>query len=232
MTTQFPGFPPAGIQFLIELGDNNNKEWFTANKPRFESDLLKPAVEFVAAVGEGLRSISPGIQVDLRTNGSGSLMRIYRDTRFSKDKSPYKTSIAGMWWAGSGKKTQSPAFGFHLDQLGMSLMAGMFQFDKTQLKRYRDAVVDPGAGSELRQIIDQVSADSRYELVGERYKRVPSGYDPQHPNADLLLFDALYAHPRQPVPISDVTTPEIVDICISHFQQMAPVQQWLAGLFI
>ncbi len=231
MTTQFPGFPPAGMQFLIELGDNNNKEWFTANKTRFERDLLKPAVEFVGAVGEGLRSISPDIRVDLRTNGSGSLMRIYRDTRFSNDKSPYKTSIAGMWWDGPGKKTQSPAFGFHLDRRGMDLMTGMFHFDKDQLKRYRDAVVHPQAGAELRKIVDQISASSDYKLVGERYKRTPSGYDPQHPNADLLLYDALYAHPVQPVPITQVSSPQITDICLTHFRRMAPVQRWLAGLF-
>ncbi len=231
MSTQFPGFPPAGIQFLVELGDNNNKEWFTANKPRFERDLLKPAIEFIAAVGDGLRSISPEIRVDPRTNGSGSLMRIYRDTRFSNDKTPYKTSIAGMWWDGTGKKTQSSAFGFHLDHRGMDLMAGMFHFDKDQLKRYRDAVVDPQAGAVLRKIVDQISASSAYKLVGERYKRVPSGYDPEHPNADLLLYDALYAHPVQPVPIAQVSSPKIVDICLTHFRQMAPVQRWLTGLF-
>lgn len=232
MSTDFPGFPLAGIQFLIELGENNNKEWFNLNKPRFERDLLKPAVEFVGAVGAGLRAISPDIRVDLRTNGSGSLMRIYRDTRFSEDKTPYKTSIAGMWWDGPGKKTQSPAFGFHLDRRGMDLMAGMFQFDKAQLKRYRDAVVAPTSGAELRKIADQIRASSAYKLAGERYKRTPSGYDPEQPNADLLLYDSLYAHPVQPVPISKVTSPEIVDICLENFRQMAPIQGWLARLLI
>jgi uncharacterized protein (TIGR02453 family) len=231
MNSQFPGFPPAGIQFLIELGENNNKGWFSANKSRFERDLLEPAVAFVGAVGKGLRAFSPGIQTDLRTNGSGSLMRIYRDTRFSEDKTPYKTSIAGMWWDGPGKKTQSPAFGFHLESRGMELMAGMFQFDKEQLQRYREAVVDPTSGAELQQIVNHLSADPRYRLVGERYKRVPSGYDPQHPNADLLLYDSLYTHPREPVPIAQVTSPQIVDICISHFRLMAPIQKWLTGLF-
>ncbi len=232
MTTHFPGFPPAGIQFLIELGENNNKEWFTANKSRFERDLLKPAVEFVGAVGEGLKSVSPDIRVDPRTNGSGSLMRIYRDTRFSEDKTPYKTSIAGMWWDGTGKKTQSPAFGFHLDSRGMDLMAGMFHFDKDQLKHYRDAVVHAQTGAELRKIVDRINASSDYKLVGERYKRTPSGYDPEHPNADLLLYDTLYAHPVEPVSIEDVTTPQIVDICLARFRKMAPVQHWLVELLV
>ncbi|MGW8249463.1 MAG: DUF2461 domain-containing protein [Anaerolineales bacterium] len=230
MSKPFPGFPPAGIQFLSELGENNNKEWFTANKSRFEQDLLEPAVAFVAAVGEGLRAFSPAIQVDLRTNGSGTLMRIYRDVRFSKDKSPYKTSVAGMWWEGQGKKTHSPAYGFHLESRGMDLMAGMFQFDKDQLKRYREAVVDPARGAELRQIVGHLSADSRYRIMGEQYKRTPRGYDPEHPNADLLLYDSLYVRPNQAISIAQVTSPQIVEICLSHFQQMAPVQKWLVGL--
>lgn len=231
MSTSFPGFPPAGIQFLSEVGENNNREWFTANKSRFEQDLLEPAVAFVGAVGEGLRTFSPGIQIDLRTNGSGTLMRIYRDTRFSEDKTPYKTAIAGMWWEGSGRKTQSPAYGFHLESRGMDLMAGMFQFDNAQLKRFREAVVDPQSGAELRQIADRFSADRRYRLVGEHYKRTPTGYDPQHPNVDLLLYNSLYTHLKEPVPIAQVTSPQIVEVCIAHFQQMAPVQQWLAELF-
>lgn len=230
MGIQFQGFPPSGIQFLTELGENNNKEWFTANKTRFEQDLLEPAVAFVEAVGEGLRAFSPGIQVDLRTNGSGSLMRIYRDTRFSKDKTPYKTAIAGMWWEGKGKKTHSPAYGFHLESRGMDLMAGMFQFDKDQLQRYREAVVDPVSGAQIRKIVDHLSADPRYRVIGERYKRTPSGYYPDHPNADLLLYDSLHVRPSEAISITQVTSTQIVEVCTAQFRQMAPIQQWLAEI--
>ena len=231
MSTDFEGFPKTGLLFLEELAENNNKEWFTANKTRFEHDLLNPAVQFTAVVGEGLKSINPAIQVDLRTNGSGSLMRIYRDTRFSADKTPYKTAIAGMWWQGSGRKTESPAFGFHLESRGMALMAGIFAFDKSQLKRYREAVVDPENGTALRQIVDDFKESGEYTVVGESYKRIPSGFDPQHPNADLLLYSGLYVHLRRSLSADQVNGPGLVGLCLDHFRLMAPIQQWLAGLF-
>lgn len=229
MNDSFSGFPPAGIQFLAELAENNNKKWFKANKARYEQDLLGPALDFVTAVGQRLQSISPHIQVDTRTNGSGSLMRIYRDVRFSEDKSPYKTNLSGMWWEGEGKKTLSPAFGFQLNPEGMAVMAGMFQFDKAQLQAYREAVADEEMGTALQEAVTAV-ADDTYELVGQHYKRVPRGFDAEHPRADLLRHNALYVHPRRPIPIEVVTSPQLVDVCMDHFQHMAPVQRWLVAV--
>lgn len=90
----FSGFPREGISFLADLAGNNNREWFQANKKLFHEQLQKPAQQFVISLGLRLQEISPGIRFDPSTNGSGSLMRIYRDTRFSKDKTPYKTNIS------------------------------------------------------------------------------------------------------------------------------------------
>ena len=109
MSNQFNGFLAAGLQFLADLEVNNEKEWFEAHKDVYQSQLLEPATNFITAVGERLQSISNQIRYDTRTNGSGSLMRIYRDTRFSKDKTPYKTAVSGMWWQGEGKKMENPA---------------------------------------------------------------------------------------------------------------------------
>lgn len=100
----FSGFPEEGIQFLADLDVNNNRDWFQANKKLFQERLQIPAQQFVAALGVRLLKISAGIRYDTRTNGSGSLMRIYRDTRFSKDKTPYKTNISMAFWEGPGKK--------------------------------------------------------------------------------------------------------------------------------
>lgn len=130
----FSGFPAAGLRFLEDLAANNERPWFEANRAVYERELLEPAVLFVAAVGNRLEAIAPNIRFDTRTNGSGSLMRIYRDVRFSKDKRPYKTNISGIWWEGAGKKTVSPGFGFQLEASGMSLIAGQFGFSKEQLQ--------------------------------------------------------------------------------------------------
>ena len=222
-TDSFDGFPEAGLQFLRDIEVNNNKEWFQANKGLYEAELLAPAQDFVMALGSRLQVIEPGIVFDTRTDGRGVLMRFYRDTRFSKDKSPYKVNIAGMYTDGQGKKTERPSFGFHMGAESMELMAGMFAFSKSQMAAYREAVAADQSGEELAAVLTDLGA---YHLVGEKYKRVPDGYDAAHPRADLLRFAGLYVHP----PAVDgrfLTGPELVDVCFDHFRKMAPVYDWL-----
>lgn len=229
MDAPFGGFPQATIQFLAELAENNNKAWFNAHRQRYEAAFLAPGVDFVTAVGQRLQALAPHIQYDTRTNGSGSLMRIYRDTRFSQDKTPYKANLAGMWWEGEDKKTRSPAFGFQLNSTGMDLMAGMFAFEKAQLAQYREAAADAKLGAALREAVTAVFNAGDYVLAGQHYKRVPRGFDADHPNADLLRHNALYVHLRQPLPVELVTSPRLLDACIDHFQKMAPIQRWLVN---
>ncbi len=223
----FSGFPEAGLQFLRDIEVNNNKEWFQENKAAYEANLLAPAQDFVAALGERLQEIEPSILYDTRTDGRGVLMRFYRDTRFSKDKSPYKINIAGLFTDGRGKKMTRPAFGFHMGADSMELMAGMFKFSKTQLAAYRDAVADEQSGADLVRVLRALGAAGAYQLVGEHYKRVPAGYDPDHPRADLLRYAGLYAHPAA-LPGDALTSPELVELSFIQLAEMAPVYDWLA----
>lgn len=223
----FKGFPPEAINFLRDLGDNNNKPWFEEHRQTFQNELLGPAVAFITAVGEALQAENPDINYDTRTNGSGSLMRIYRDTRFSKDKTPYKTNISGMWWEGAGKKTQSPGFGFQMSADGMGLMGGMFGFDKEQLERYRQAVADDKKGAALEKIVADLLVDGEYELLGDRYKKVPRGFEADHPRAELLKYKGLWAHPKTQFPPADVQKPSLVDRTLAAFAKMRPLQRWL-----
>src|ERR1700754_1232645 len=97
MTTKiltFTGFPIQGVTFLRDLRDNNNKAWFEEHKPTYLEVVQQPAIALVASLGQQLQSKFPDIEYDTRTNGSGSLLRPYRDTRFSADKTPYKTNVA------------------------------------------------------------------------------------------------------------------------------------------
>lgn len=222
----FTGFPQEGIQFLADLAAHNERSWFEAHRDVYQTALLEPAQAFVMALGTKLQTIFEGIHVDTRTDGSGVLMRIHRDTRFSPDKTPYKTNINGLFWEGSAKKTESPAFGFQIDATGMGLMAGIFKFPPAVLAAYRAAVVDDTSGAELENVLEEMRRTGTYEIAGEHYKRVPSGYDPNHERASLLRYDGLYVFSPH-ISISDLFTTAIVDICYSHFQHMAPVQQWL-----
>jgi uncharacterized protein (TIGR02453 family) len=222
----FTGLSQEGIQFLADLAAHNERSWFEAHRDVYQTTLLEPAQAFVMALGTKLQTIFDGIHVDTRTDGSGVLMRIHRDTRFSPDKTPYKTNISGLFWEGSATKTESPAFGFQFDATGMGLMAGIFKFPPAMLAAYRAAVVDDTSGAELENVLERVRHSSTYEIAGEHYKRVPSGYDPDHKRASLLRYDGLYVFLPH-VPVSDLFTPAIVDICYSHFHNMAPVYQWL-----
>ncbi len=214
----FDGFPKASLTFLAELEENNHKAWFEANKKRYQKELLEPAQRFVAAMGTALKAIVPEIQYDTRTNGSGSLMRIYRDVRFTADKTPYKTNLSGLFWQGPGKKNASSAFGFRLQALGMDLMAGIFSFPKPLLAAYQEAAADDRRGPALAQIVAALKESGDYDVYGEQYKRVPQGYHADHPRAELLKYKGLYAHPTSSVPAEIVCSSDCVAAALHNLR--------------
>ncbi len=223
----FGGFPIDVLKFLHELSENNNKVWFDENKHRYSNGVIANVPAFVSALGERLQAeISPDITYDTRTNGAGSMMRIYRDTRFSRDKSPYKINIAFAFWEGPRKKMQNPSFGFQFGTFGTSLYGGVCGFQKDMMEAYRNAVVDDVLGQELEATIAIVQDVGEYEISAEMYKRVPRGFDPEHPRAELLKYKGLHASSPQ-FDVELVTSPELVDICFEHCKNMAPIQQWL-----
>ena len=118
----FTGFPEQGFEFLRQIARNNSKAWFEAHKAEYIQDLQLPAQALVVALGERLRSLFPTIGYDPRPHG-GSLMRIYRDVRFSKDKSPYKTHIGANFWDGE-RKAEGSGFHFFMDAEGARFYVG------------------------------------------------------------------------------------------------------------
>ncbi|MYE27477.1 MAG: DUF2461 domain-containing protein [Chloroflexi bacterium] len=224
--SDFPGFPAETQQFLRDLRENNTREWFAANKPRYEEFVKAPALHWVAAMGERLKSIDSEIVVDTRANGSGSLMRAARDTRFSKDKSPYKVNVAMMWWRGSGKKMQHPAFGMQITPDDAGLMVGMFHFAKPMLTAYRQAVLDDELCEELITIAKAVE-EAGYRLSGSHYKTAPRGFDKNHPRVEWLRYNNLHVGTHD-IPPDAITKPQLMEVCYDHFAKLAPILQWLA----
>lgn len=222
----FGGFPAEGLAFLSALTENNTREWFEANKAVYIKTLQEPALAFIGDVGERLQEISPAIRYDTRTNGSGSLMRINRDTRFSKDKSPYKDNISMMFWEGAGKKTEEPGFGMRIMDGSAGIIAGLFGFDKAMLEAYREAVLDDRYGVELDKLIKTLTKNGYEVIGGEAYKSVPRGYDAEHPRAEYLKYRGLYARYGD-FPAEALAKASFVDEVVSHFKAMAPLQQWL-----
>jgi len=223
----FPGFPKQALQFYENLAANNNREWFNAHKQEYLDYVLAPAVDFVIVLGERLKTLSKTIMYDTRTNGAGSIMRIYRDTRFSKDKTPYKTNLGIVFGQGGKKKTESPGFYFHMEADGAVIYTGLPMLSKEVLTAYRDAVVDAKLGAALEKALASIRRAGKYEIGGEQSKRVPAGYDAEHKRADLLKHKGLYAKSPLIRP-AVLSTPKLVDVCFEHCRNMLSLQQWLA----
>jgi uncharacterized protein (TIGR02453 family) len=172
-------FGPEAFAFLRELGRNNNREWFQKNKARYESTVQDPAVRFIEAIGPRLARLSPHIVADPRPFG-GSLSRIYRDTRFSKDKSPYKTHIGIHFSHASAANDRNlPGFFFHMGSGESMVASGIWHPVPADLGAIRNAIVaKPAAWGTV--------IAKRTGIEGESYARVPAGFDPAHRYADDL----------------------------------------------
>jgi uncharacterized protein (TIGR02453 family) len=228
MTTQhtFTGFTPQAIDFLRDLVINNNKDWFEAHKDTYITTLQNPGVALVEAVGERLQAHFPEIHYDVRPNGRGSLMRMNRDVRFSADKSPYKTNLAMMFHNKAGKKMEMPGFGLQITPEQVEMITGVFQFTPDHLQAYRKVIDETKAGDELSKIVAEILAKGNYELGGETYKRVPKGYDADHPSAKWLKFTGLYAT-SAPLSLEAIYHANFVDVIMTHFINMSPIYTWL-----
>ncbi len=186
----FPGFPKETVRYLAGIRDHNKKEWFDAHRDDYEGAFLAPAVAFAEALAPRLRKIEPEVQVEPRVNGS--LMRINRDIRFSKDKSPYKDHLDLWFWTGDRKGWDSSGFFFRLTPKTLLLGAGMHRFEPPALARYRAAVLDDRKGAALAAIVAKLRK-AGYDVGTESYKKVPAGVAPDHPRAALLRHGGLHA---------------------------------------
>ncbi len=225
----FPGFPEDAHKFYREVAENNNKVWFEANKPRFQKNVQKPAQMFVEIFGDRLRSLVDGMQYDTRLTGSGSIFRIYRDTRFSKDKTPYKTNLAIAWWQGAGKKTNRPSFYFGLEADSSFFGGGTYMFAGDYLEKYREAVDDEHTGETLGEILHNLT-EKGYSVNGAQYKKVPRGFDKDHPRGDLLKYKGMYIGGQSITP--DITTSaDLVEHCYQMAADYAPLINWQVKAF-
>ncbi len=220
----FTGFSPETVKFLTALKTHNNREWFKRNKPTYTAHVLEPALAFVTAMGERLRGIAPEIIYAPRLNRS--IFRIYRDTRFSPDKSPYKTHLGIFFWEGIRPRMECPGFYFHLEPPYLMLGGGLYRFPRSRLEMYRSAVVHPEYGIELSEIVNGIQRLGGYSLGGTHYKRIPPGFDAAHPRADLLLHNGLYAGMESPIP-DDLYSHRLLDYCMKRFTPLTRLHRWL-----
>jgi uncharacterized protein (TIGR02453 family) len=223
-THGFSGFPSEGLQFMRDLAKNNNRDWFNERKQTYIEMVQEPAIALVIALGERLMEHYP-ISYDTRTNGSGSLLRLHRDTRFSADKSPYKTNIAFILVPAGYKRMQAPGFGMQMTLEQVEIMTGQFAFSKEQLEAYRQAILDESKAQALDEIAQNILSVDGYSIGGKELKRVPRGYDADYAHAEWLMYKGLHAFAPS-ISLDVAQTPALVDALMTHFRHMAPIAQW------
>jgi len=167
---------PSVFKFLRQLARNNNREWFAANKDRYVADVRDPLLAFISAFAPELAKIDPRMVADPRPVG-GSLFRIYRDTRFAKDKSPFKTHAAMSFRHAAGRDVPAPGFYLHLEPGRAFAGGGIWHPQPDTLKQIRDAI----AANPERWKRASRAKGCALDDDDERLSRPPRGYDPEHP---------------------------------------------------
>jgi uncharacterized protein (TIGR02453 family) len=223
MGDSLSAFPAETHQFLGGLQRNNSKEWFEANRDLYEAGYVAPAREFVEAFGPRLRKISPTVRYEAKINGS--IARINRDVRFSKDKRPYKDHLDLWFWHGEKRGWDRPGFFLRITLERLFLGTGMHQFDGKMLDDFRAAVLADKSGRALVAAVGKVKAAGAYEIGGASRKTVPRGYDSAHERAGFLLHEGLYA--GLDLPSETATARGFVDAAYAHFAATWPISKWL-----
>ncbi len=176
--SRYQSFKPETFKFLRELAKNNNRDWFNENKTRYEEDVLDVALLFIQSMQKPLQGIAPNFTAVPKRMG-GSLMRVYRDTRFSKNKTPYKTNIGIQFRHERAKDVHSPGFYVHIDPEQVFLGAGIWRPEASALAGIRERIA-----SKPDEWV-RVSTDRRFtrhfHLGGAALTRPPRGYAKDHP---------------------------------------------------
>jgi uncharacterized protein (TIGR02453 family) len=174
MSTRYRGFTKDCLRFLEELAANNNRDWFQEHKERYEQDVLDNALLFIQNMQQPLAEIAPSF-VALPTRVGGSLMRVYRDTRFAKDKTPYKTNIGIQFRHEQARDVHAPGYYVHIDPDQVFVGVGMWRPEADALRRIRERIAARPA--EWRRAVDGKDFRRYFLLGGESLSRPPRGFD-------------------------------------------------------
>ncbi len=183
MANGFIGFKHT-LAFMTQLARNNDRDWFADHKDRYESDVMEPALQFITAINPQLARFAPEFEAIPKKIG-GSVMRVYRDTRFSRDKSPYKTNLGIQFRHSLGKDVHAPGYYLHIEPGDVFIAAGLWRPERAALAGIRDLIVKKPL--EWKRARDASSFRRHFELAGDSLMRVPRGYPKAHPHVEDLM---------------------------------------------
>jgi uncharacterized protein (TIGR02453 family) len=214
------GFPPEGLSFLRQLKRNNNRDWFQANKETYERAVKAPMAELVFAIGEAFRRFAPEMVADPRV----SIYRIYRDTRFSKDKTPYKTHVAAVFPVRGLPKHSGPGLYFHIAPEEVLIGGGIYMPEPELVRAVRQHIAEHP--KQFLAIVEAKSFRKSFgELEGERLQSMPKGFPPDHPAAKYLRYKQfLFGEEHAP---SLAATPRLLPAILGCFEKGMPLIRFL-----
>jgi uncharacterized protein (TIGR02453 family) len=215
-------FTPATFDFLADLAAHNERAWFEANRARYEELVREPALDFIAAMEPELAKFAPNFRAEPRKMG-GSLMRVFRDTRFSRDKTPYKTNVGIQFRHGLGKDVHAPGFYVHVAVEECFFGVGCWHPEADALGRIRDLIAaKPEKWFKAR---DDRKFTAHWQLSGDSLTRSPRGYAADHPAIEDLKYKDYVA--LAPLEIDQVTGPGLVKLASARFAAAAPFMAFL-----
>lgn len=211
-------------EFLKELAENNDKTWWEDNKQRYLDNIREPALDFIVDFGERLQSISPHFTADTRVNG-GSLMRPYRDMRFSKG-APYKTNVGIQFRHKAGKDVHAPGFYVHIEPSRNFAGVGLWTPETSVARNIRHAINDdPDGWGKAAHSRSFTNSWTIGEYAEGRLKRVPKELDPDHPYPDDLRLRSFIA--ERPLTQKLVTSTSFADDLLKSFDKAGPYTRFL-----
>jgi uncharacterized protein (TIGR02453 family) len=221
---KFDKFQPAIFEFLEQLADNNNRPWFLENKPRYESEVLQPALAFIRAFQPRLKKISQHFVAGDQRVG-GSLMRVYRDTRFIKDGRPYKTNVGIQFRHELGRDIHAPGFYVHVAPGECFLAVGLWRPEAEPLGQVRQAIFEEP--DRWRRARDDRKFTARFALDGDSLRRPPRGFPADHPAIeDLKRTDFIAVESLEE---RDVLKKGFLDYVAASFMASRPFMRFLCA---
>ncbi len=217
-----PHFTKSLFSFLRDLAANNRKNWFEANKERYLCDVREPAQRFINDFSPHLKRISRHFAADPRPVG-GSMFRIHRDVRFSREKTPYKTHLGIQFRHIDARNAHTPSFYLHLEPDEVFIATGIWHPDGPTTRRIRERIVSDSSG--WKRAVWNADFQDRFEMTGERLKRPPRGFDPDHPLVEDMMWKDFTAF--SPLTESDIVRGGFLERFTDLCRIGAPLNRWL-----
>ncbi len=225
LSPQFSGFSPEAISFLRALKRNNRREWFQPRKEKYESLIKHPMMELVSCLNEELAAFAP----EYMTPPQKAVFRIYRDTRFSHDKTPYKSHVAAIFPRSTADKNSGACFYFHFTEKELLLFGGVYSPERDELLAYRTLLQE--RYEEFQEILREKKLKAAFGgMQGEQLTRMPKGFPVDHPAEGLLRQRQWYLEKTLDVKL--LTGRKLVPEMARHLRLMTPFVEFLNRPFV